>query len=63
MQVNTAFALAFVAATAKVLQKDGDKPSNWIARAVVDRVDHTNLGTKKVPSISVKSSKGEMFRA
>jgi len=63
MQVNTAFALAFVAATARTLKKTGDKPDNWIARTVVDRVDHTDIGTKKVPSIAVKSSKGEMFRA
>jgi hypothetical protein len=62
MKVNTALALALVNATAKTLKTKGDKPDNWVARAVVDRVDHTDLGVRRVPSILVQSSKGVMIR-
>lgn len=61
MQVNTAFALAFVNATVKAINQQGDK-APWMARAVVDRVTHTQVGTKAVPSITVHGSKGTMVR-
>jgi hypothetical protein len=61
MQVNTAFALAFVDATVKDINQRGSKAS-WVSRAVVDRVIHTKLGTKTVPSTVVHGSKGVMVR-
>lgn len=62
MQVNTAFALAFVNATAKAVKDKGDTPNNWVARAVMDKVDHTRVGTKDTPSIVVNSSRGTFVR-
>lgn len=61
MNINTAFALAFVNATVKAINQQGDK-APWMARTVVDRVTHTKVGTKEVPSVLVHGSKGTMVR-
>ena len=53
MKVYTSMALALVNATAKQLNTKGDKPEAWVARAVVDRVDHTRLGERTIPALVV----------
>lgn len=50
MQRATAFALAFVNASAKASDK------HWVARTVQDRVDHTRVGIKVEPDVRVHVS-------
>lgn len=50
MQYATATALAFVNAAKKA------GPNHWVARCVQDRVDHTSVGVKSVPTVTVKVS-------
>lgn len=54
MQVYNALALALVNAAATSIKKKGDTPNNWVARAVVEKVDHQPaVGTRNIKSIHV----------
>ncbi len=62
MRVPNTIALALVSATAAALKKQGDVPSNWIARRVAQKVDQTQLGTHVEPGVKVNSSRGTFVR-
>ena len=62
MRVNNTVALALVNAVAAQVQREGDKPENWVSRRVIQQVENPKAGTHVVPSTKVVSSRGTFVK-